>query len=181
MSDELLKQFLGAAKEAGITSLNLTNEADRLADDFETWWQAEGQFSRAGGGDYEKTFAFNAWRAALAKQQAPEATAEPAAVPVGWRVQRNTNGSIGLFAPPPRDGESQRTSECFTGRIGNDMNEIVFKLLSHMLAAQGTQKAEPISDERIDAVWLRFFDRCTPKDRRCARAILAEAGIKEKP
>lgn len=36
------------------------------AADFEQWWQSDGQFSRAGGGDYEKTFAFNAWRAALA-------------------------------------------------------------------------------------------------------------------
>lgn len=30
---------------------------------FEAWWQASGQYSRAGGGDYEKTFAFNAWKA----------------------------------------------------------------------------------------------------------------------
>ena len=33
----------------------MSNEA------FETWWQAEGQFCRAGGGDYEKTFAFRAF------------------------------------------------------------------------------------------------------------------------
>ena len=32
---------------------------------FETWWQARGQYGRAGGGDYEKTFAYNAWCAAL--------------------------------------------------------------------------------------------------------------------
>ncbi len=31
---------------------------------FETWWESEGQFLRAGGGDYEKTFAFHAWQAA---------------------------------------------------------------------------------------------------------------------
>ncbi len=30
---------------------------------FDTWWQAEGQFCRAGGGDYEKTFAFRAYDA----------------------------------------------------------------------------------------------------------------------
>jgi len=58
------------------------------------------------------------------------------ALPDGWRVQRNEDGSIGLFAPPPpRDGESRPTSECFTGKLGNDMNEIVFKLLEAMLAA----------------------------------------------
>lgn len=30
--------------------------------EFEEWWQERGQFCRAGGGDYEKTFAFAAWR-----------------------------------------------------------------------------------------------------------------------
>lgn len=33
---------------------------------FEAWWEKEGQFCRAGGGDYEKTFAFRAWQAARA-------------------------------------------------------------------------------------------------------------------
>ena len=32
----------------------------------EAWWIATGQFLRAGGGDYEKTFAFHAWQAAQA-------------------------------------------------------------------------------------------------------------------
>lgn len=32
--------------------------------DFETWWKQHGQFCRAGGGEYEKTFAFRAWQAA---------------------------------------------------------------------------------------------------------------------
>lgn len=33
--------------------------------DFETWWERDGQFCRAGGGDYEKTFAFRAWESAV--------------------------------------------------------------------------------------------------------------------
>ncbi|WP_157497447.1 hypothetical protein [Diaphorobacter sp. J5-51] len=33
--------------------------------DFEAWWNQHGQFCRAGGGDYEKTFAFRAWEAAV--------------------------------------------------------------------------------------------------------------------
>lgn len=33
---------------------------------FEAWWEKEGQFCRAGGGDYEKTFAFRAYEAARA-------------------------------------------------------------------------------------------------------------------
>jgi hypothetical protein len=28
---------------------------------FEAWWEKDGQFCRAGGGDYEKTFAFRAY------------------------------------------------------------------------------------------------------------------------
>lgn len=31
---------------------------------FLDWWSREGQFGRSGGGDYERTFAFNAWCAA---------------------------------------------------------------------------------------------------------------------
>ena len=33
---------------------------------FETWWEAHGQYFRAGGGEYEKTFAYHAWQAAQA-------------------------------------------------------------------------------------------------------------------
>jgi hypothetical protein len=39
---------------------------------FEKWWEAEGQFCRAGGGEYEKTFAFRAWDAALANPPAAQ-------------------------------------------------------------------------------------------------------------
>ena len=31
---------------------------------FEEWWDKHGQFCRAGGGEYEMTFAFRAWNAA---------------------------------------------------------------------------------------------------------------------
>ncbi|WP_447845745.1 hypothetical protein [Pseudomonas aeruginosa] len=30
--------------------------------EFVAWWEDEGQFCRSGGGDYERTFAFQAWR-----------------------------------------------------------------------------------------------------------------------
>ncbi len=35
-----------------------------MDEQFEAWWQEHGQFCRAGGGDYEKTFAYRAWEAA---------------------------------------------------------------------------------------------------------------------
>ena len=41
-----------------------------MTDDFEKWWQEHGQFCRAGGGEYEKTFAFRAWEAAVSEERA---------------------------------------------------------------------------------------------------------------
>lgn len=45
--------------------------------DFEAWWEKEGQYCRAGGGDYEKTFAYRAYqegrRAALQSQDREDA------------------------------------------------------------------------------------------------------------
>lgn len=40
------------------------------AEQFEEWWENEGQYQRAGGGDYEKTFAWWAW---LNREQSKEA------------------------------------------------------------------------------------------------------------
>ncbi len=34
---------------------------------FEAWWESDGQYCRAGGGSYEKTFAYRAYEAALAE------------------------------------------------------------------------------------------------------------------
>lgn len=44
-------------------------------DQFEAWWESEGQFVRAGGGNYEKTFAYQAWQAARAQAPAPHGPA----------------------------------------------------------------------------------------------------------
>lgn len=38
---------------------------------FEIWWENHGQYNRAGGGDYEKTFAWESWIVAKA-QAVPE-------------------------------------------------------------------------------------------------------------
>lgn len=38
---------------------------------FEIWWENHGQYNRAGGGNYEKTFAWESWIAAKA-QAVPE-------------------------------------------------------------------------------------------------------------
>ena len=65
----------------------LTPVPDELfAAEFSAWWEQHGQFCRAGGGDYERTFAFEAWRhlypklmklqkVAAEQQPAPDLTA----------------------------------------------------------------------------------------------------------
>lgn len=38
-----------------------------LVPTFEAWWESDGQYCRAGGGDYEKTFAYRAYENAIAE------------------------------------------------------------------------------------------------------------------
>jgi hypothetical protein len=40
------------------------------ANEFDQWWESEGQYQRAGGGQYERTFAWWAWLNREQKQQA---------------------------------------------------------------------------------------------------------------
>lgn len=50
--------------------------------EFEEWWESDGKYCRAGGGDYERTFAHEAWQAASATlAQQPAAVAQE---PVAW-------------------------------------------------------------------------------------------------
>lgn len=64
----------------------------------------------------------------------------------GWVFKRNADGSIGIFAPPPRPGESQRTSDCI-GPGQRDLHELLGKLADHM-AALAEPVQEPDSPER---------------------------------
>lgn len=49
-----------------------TTQGATAREQFEAWWEREGQFCRAGGGNYEKTFAFQAWKASRAQASAPQ-------------------------------------------------------------------------------------------------------------
>jgi len=63
---------------------------DKEGEMFEVWWENHGQYNRAGGGDYEKTFAWEAWIEAkvqavpegyvLVKKELPEQIAEEMAI-----------------------------------------------------------------------------------------------------
>ena len=43
------------------------------ADEFDQWWESEGQYHRAGGGNYERTFAWWAW---LSREQSRQSEFE---------------------------------------------------------------------------------------------------------
>lgn len=62
--------------------------------EFEAWWESDGKYCRAGGGDYERTFAYEAWQAAsaaLAQQPAPAAPAAQEPV-IGWAFHNPDTG-----------------------------------------------------------------------------------------
>ncbi len=79
---------------------------------FAEWWEEEGQYCRAGGGDYERTFAFQAWRhlyplllqarAALAQPSPAQAEAERPEVAEVAFVLRN----IGAMDAEDIDGDN---------------------------------------------------------------------------
>lgn len=46
--------------------------------EFMTWWEEHGQYCRSGGGDYERTFAFQAWRHLYPQLMAALAQPSPA-------------------------------------------------------------------------------------------------------
>lgn len=70
--------------------------------EFMTWWEEEGKFCRSGGGDYERTFAFQAWRHLYPQLMAPRAAlAQPSPAPelerpevVAWALQRKRDGFV---------------------------------------------------------------------------------------
>ena len=75
----------------------------------------------------------------------------------GWVFKRNADGTVGIFAPPPRPGESQRTSDC-VGPNQRDLHELLGKLADHMLAdhmaALAEPAQEPVADRAAFEAWL---------------------------
>lgn len=58
-----------------------------FSDEFAKWWEDHGQFVRAGGGNYERTFAFEAWRHLYPRITTPAADGGEVE-PVGYVSQR---------------------------------------------------------------------------------------------
>jgi hypothetical protein len=73
-------------------------EAER---EFEAWWESEGQYIRAGGGDYEKCFAYGAWN-----RRTPAAAAgamELPPLPEGCKAYEYTGTTIVYGAEEVRE------------------------------------------------------------------------------
>ena len=67
----------------------------------------------------------------------------------GWHFQRNKDGSVGIFAPFPRPGESQRTSCAIYPKINRDLHELMEKLALHYEQAMAEEKSAPQSSSRV--------------------------------
>jgi len=113
-------------------------------------------------------------QATLAKIDAALATTEqaPAAltVPEGWKFKRNSDGSVGIFAPPPLPGESQRTSHAVYASQSRDLHELLGKLADHQAAAPSvppqSSSAQGLTEDRRDAERYRWLRNNTAVARR---------------
>lgn len=85
--------------------------------DFEDWWQGEGQFCRAGGGDYEKTFSYRAWQKATAREAALQSQIDALTLELSNEMRRQfpgiaaahpvegAEGWTGVYYDSARDGD----------------------------------------------------------------------------
>ncbi len=70
-----------------------TKRAASALDDFESWWVEHGQYCRAGGGAYEKSFAFSAWQAATTiEREACAVVAENFSTRDGYEISHSIRG-----------------------------------------------------------------------------------------
>jgi NACalpha-BTF3-like transcription factor len=75
----------------------------------------------------------------------------------GWLFKRNSDGTIGITAPPPKPGESRRTSDC-VGPQDRDLHELLGKLADHMTAL-----ADPVQEQGF---WGRIAARQATRIKR---------------
>lgn len=76
-------------------------------------------------------------------------------LPPGWRIQRNPDGSIGIFAPPPRLGESPRTSDVVYPEQNRDLHELLGKLADHQAAEPPGADPAALAYLGLCEAWLR--------------------------
>jgi hypothetical protein len=59
---------------------------------------------------------------------------------LGWSFHRNSDGSIGIKAPPPKPGESQRTGESVYPTDGGGLHELLGKFVDHINALEQAEQ-----------------------------------------
>jgi hypothetical protein len=99
---------------------------------------------------------------AAAAATTAQTQASGGAIPPGWLFRRNADGSIGIFSPPVKLGESPRTSDVVYPFGGfRDLHELLGKLADHQAAQP---QAEPVAQGLTDAAvldWLELADSVT--------------------
>jgi hypothetical protein len=126
---------------------------------FEAWWEKHGQFLRAGGGQYEKTFAWHAWCEAAKpapvappreQQELAEASVEPVAC-IGslneFRAMELVNRGFALtdhlYASPPETARLLREIAALSANALDD-----YKMIQSLMAER-----KPLTDEQISSLW----------------------------
>jgi hypothetical protein len=121
---------------------------------FEEWWEREGQFGRAGGGQYEKTFAWNAWCAALDTPPAqPALMQQPATLD-----EMHAIGNGIMYGEQPAVQE---------GRDWSLLEATQESLREHMAEIKRLKAAQPAPVQSVDfETWFASEDRLkdAPKD-----------------
>lgn len=95
-------------------------EALKLIDaEFHTWWDDHGQYVRAGGGDYECSFAYGAWQAAL-KQAAFKLLVESQYIDFDASIAaRKENPGVGTLAESAHAARAGATLRWVINTIGH--------------------------------------------------------------
>ena len=140
---------------------------------FEAWWEKHGQFHRAGGGAYEKTFAWHAWCAALSTR--PELS--DAAAPTYSSTQATNCASCGEHKHTPLRIDAMGGYVCLT---------CIDKKLGGMLGEFGYEPDVEIDALRREAERYRCWrDAMLSADadfnQQIAAALPAAVGTERRP
>jgi len=125
---------------------------------FESWWEREGQFCRAGGGDYEKTFAYAAWCAQYSAQ-APQPSQAASPVSSGPdALQHAREHSSGREAQDdPIVGHKTLRDERGLTRHEPLRKSVANALLAAAEAAQAKRASDmPTEQDAARALWSAY-------------------------
>ncbi|HHK0971521.1 TPA: hypothetical protein ACQQQB_005359 [Pseudomonas aeruginosa] len=134
---------------------------------FAEWWEEEGQYCRAGGGDYERTFAFQAWRHLYPLLlQARAALAQPSPA----QTQPSPAPTLRAAIDVANDRFEVPVAKWGTDLVGEEERPEVAEV-AFVLRNIGAMDAEDIDGDNVD---LRFED-AEGRDTGCDVSIVEYA------